>query len=110
MSTAQPGSAPEPADIGSAIKALAADVADRLAMLRDELEPTRARWSGIHDYLGPADEWTIAADGLLGPNGVLGMVSDALEITLPDLVAVGWSECASGSSECASGSSAAHRE
>ncbi|MEV7986822.1 hypothetical protein [Micromonospora sp. NPDC085948] len=107
MSGGEWGSAPgglgDPADLGPAINALATDVASRLATLREQLEPTRARWADTHDYLGPAEEWAIAADGLLGPTGVLGIISAALRVTLPDLVGSSWSERTYGHGGSAAG-------
>ncbi|SDT66568.1 hypothetical protein [Actinoplanes derwentensis] len=78
--------------IGRAIDALAAEVAGRLAGLRAELEPTRGLWAGARADLGPADEWTIAADGLLGRDGVVGLISDAMEITWTGYPGVGWAD------------------
>ncbi|MFG1840403.1 hypothetical protein ACLQ29_17140 [Micromonospora sp. DT228] len=101
-----PDGAGDPADPGPAINALATDVARRLATLREQLEPTRARWADSHDYLDPAEEWAIATDGLLGPTGVLGIISDAVRITLPDLVGTRWSERTSGLSAGHGGSAA----
>ncbi|MDP9796097.1 hypothetical protein J2S43_004609 [Catenuloplanes nepalensis] len=84
----------EPADAGQVIGALAADIAQRLADLRRELEPTRELWSGDRVALGPAAEWTIAADGLLGRDGVVGLLSDAMKITWPGYAGVGWTDVA----------------
>jgi hypothetical protein len=78
------------ADPGETIVAMAADVADRLAGLRSELAPTRALWTGDGADLCPADEWTIAADGLFGPDGVLGQISRAMNTDWPALPDAGW--------------------
>ncbi|MEV6636905.1 hypothetical protein AB0M54_39835 [Actinoplanes sp. NPDC051470] len=75
---------------GQAITALAADVAARLAELRAALEPTRAVWCGGGVDLEPMDEWTIAVDGLLGPDGVLGQISRATATTWPAFPGAGW--------------------
>lgn len=80
------------AAVGRAIDALAAEVAERLAGLRAELEPTRGLWAGERADLGPADEWTIAADGLLGRDGVVGLISDAMQITWTGYPGVGWAD------------------
>jgi hypothetical protein len=62
---------------------MAAEVTGRLAELRRVLEPTRDLWSGGGLDLGPADEWSIAVDGLFGDDGVLGQISRALEAAAP---------------------------
>ncbi|MDR7274256.1 hypothetical protein [Catenuloplanes atrovinosus] len=84
------------AEVGATINALAADVAERLAALRDQLEPTREQWTGGRVYLGPADEWTIAVDGLFGPSGVLNMINNAMNVTPPDFPAAGWGDAPAG--------------
>ncbi|GAB7042447.1 MULTISPECIES: hypothetical protein [Catenuloplanes] len=82
----------DPSDAGEIIGVLAADIAQRLAVLRRELEPTRELWSGDRVALGPAAEWTLAADGLLGRDGVVALVSDAMKITWPGYAGVGWTD------------------
>lgn len=66
------------AEVAATIDALTTDVVGRLVALREQLEPTRARWAGDGAGLDPADEWTIAMAGLFGPSGVLGTINDAL--------------------------------
>lgn len=80
------------ADAADVIGELAEDIAQRLAELRRELEPTRDLWSGDRFGLSPAAEWAIAADGLLGPDGVVGLLSDAMKITRPGHTGVGWAD------------------
>lgn len=80
------------AEAAATINALAADVVEQLAALREQLEPSREHWAGSHAYLGPADEWTIAADGLFGASGVLSTINDVLRVTTPDFAAAGWAE------------------
>nr|WP_221382688.1 hypothetical protein [Actinoplanes polyasparticus] len=66
-------------------------IAGSLAVLRRHLLPTRELWDGDRvSVLGPAVEWTIAADGLLGPDGVLGQISRAIAVTWPELPGTGW--------------------
>ena len=77
------------------MQALARDVVERLARLRRELEPARELWDGGRAVLDPATEWTIAADGLLGRDGVIGVLSDAMKITWPGATGVGWADVAS---------------
>ncbi|MFC0530936.1 hypothetical protein [Phytohabitans kaempferiae] len=64
--------------VGQAIDEVAGDVAQRLAALRQELGSTLELWAGAGVDLNPVDEWTLAADGLLGPDGILGLISGAL--------------------------------
>ena len=78
------------AEAGRTIAAQATEVAERLAGLRRELEPTRELWSLAGADLGPADEWTLAVDGLLGPDGVLAQISCATSTTWPAFPGVGW--------------------
>lgn len=80
------------ADLGAAIDALAGDVAQRLTDLRRELEPTRGLWSGGKAVLDPVDEWTLAADGILGRDGILGTISGAIRHQWPGHAGAGWSE------------------
>lgn len=81
-------------DLGQAIDSLAGEVAARLAALRRELEPTRGLLSGAGSGagLGPADEWTLAADGLLGPDGILGLISGAIRHEWPGYAGMGWTD------------------
>ncbi|GLZ01991.1 hypothetical protein [Actinoplanes sp. NBRC 103695] len=79
------------AEHGRAIIATAAEVAGELAGLRHALAPTRELWTGVGPDLDPADEWTIAVDGLLGADGVLGQISRALDTPWPALPSAGWS-------------------
>jgi hypothetical protein len=78
------------ADGGPALAALATEVADRLAGLRRTLEPTRELWAGTSAGLDPADEWTIAVDGLLGPDGVLDQISRAMDGAPDGAVDTAW--------------------
>ena len=80
------------ADLGRTIDNLAGDIAQRLASLRRELEPTRGLWSGAGVELDPVDEWTLAADGILGRNGILGLISGAIRHEWPGYAGAGWSD------------------
>jgi hypothetical protein len=82
----------EPAPDGHAMTATAAEVAVRLAGLRRVLEPTRDLWAGTTAGLGPAEEWTIAVEGLFGADGVLGQISRAMHAEWPAFEGLGWTD------------------
>jgi hypothetical protein len=71
---------PYEVDPGSAIGELAADLVNRLAMLRQLVEPTTAAApaSGLV-ALPPEHECAIAVDGLLGRTGILSLIGGALD-------------------------------
>lgn len=79
-------------DVGQTIDALAGDIARRLAALRRELEPARGLWAGTRVDLDPVAEWTLAADGILGPDGILGLISGAIRYEWPGYAGAGWSD------------------
>ncbi|WFE25480.1 hypothetical protein O7623_19035 [Solwaraspora sp. WMMD791] len=90
--TAPPAPPAELADLAQAIDVLAAGVARRLTDLRHELEPTRVLWTRGRVDLDPAVEWTLAADGILGPDGILGLISEAIRADWPGYPGAGWSD------------------
>ena len=81
-----------PVTAGATVTTVAAEVAARLAELRRILEPTRHLWCGPAVELGPAEEWTIAADGLFGTDGVLAQISRAMGVDWPVFPALGWAD------------------
>jgi uncharacterized protein YukE len=77
-----------PVDLESAgayINGVAETVAEELARLRTQLSPILddSDWTGRAGsyYSGLQTEWNIAADGLLGPDGVLGQIAHAMHVT-----------------------------
>lgn len=84
------------AGLSQAIDSLAAGVAQRLTGLRRELEPARGLWTGPGVALDPVDEWTLAADGILGPDGVLSLISGAIRHEWPGYAGAGWSDPGAG--------------
>ncbi|ROO63214.1 hypothetical protein EDC02_5234 [Micromonospora sp. Llam0] len=84
------GSRVDPAEVAQAIDALAGQVARRLIELRRELGPGSGPWAGAGVDLDPEVEWTLAADGILGPDGILGLISGAIRYEWPGHVDVGW--------------------
>lgn len=84
------GSQVDPVEVGQAIDALAGKVAQRLIELRRELGPSSGPWAGTGVDLDPEVEWTLAADGILGPDGILGLISGAIRYERPGHVDAGW--------------------
>jgi uncharacterized protein YukE len=77
---------------GPYINGIAAAVSDELKQLRTKLEPILASWSGQaqEGYAGLQDEWNIAAEGLLGPEGVLGQIAHAMNVTWSNYTDCEW--------------------
>lgn len=87
---ADPAPPAELTELAQTIDTLAAEVAQRLTDLRRVLEPTRSRWAGTRVGLDPAVEWTLAADGILGSDGILGLISGAIRADRPDYAGADW--------------------
>jgi uncharacterized protein YukE len=68
---------------GAYINARASEIAGELAALIRILAPLEATWTGqAYDYYhGLQQEWNIAAEGLFGPDGVLGIIANAMNVT-----------------------------
>ncbi|MFY1635498.1 hypothetical protein ACN27F_19860 [Solwaraspora sp. WMMB335] len=90
------GSQVDLAEVGQAIDALAGQVARRLTDLRRELGSTGGLWAGAGVDLDPKIEWTLAADGILGPDGILGLISGAIHYEWPGYAQAGWFDSESG--------------
>jgi WXG100 family type VII secretion target len=72
----------ELASAGAHINGVAQNIADELNRLMALLAPLQDTWQGsAKDYFaGLFNEWNIAAAGLLGPDGVLGEIAQAMHI------------------------------
>ena len=72
----------ELADAGPHIAGVADTISGELAGLVKLLEPLQETWTGAAAtyYEGLQAEWNIAANGLFGPDGVLGQISQALGV------------------------------
>jgi WXG100 family type VII secretion target len=66
---------------GSRLNQQAQDIADELHALASYLDGLAEIWTGSAAgyYQGLQQEWNTAADGLFGPDGVLGTIAAALD-------------------------------
>jgi len=71
-----------------------ADVcADELARLRGQLAPLQESWNesrAADYYQGLQQQWNVAADGLFGPDGVLGQIARAMNVTWGNYADAEW--------------------
>lgn len=69
-------------DAGPHIAGVAETISGELAALIAKLAPLQETWTGTAAtyYEGLQSEWNIAAEGLFGPDGVLGTISKALGV------------------------------
>ncbi len=72
----------ELAGAGPWINGQAQTIADELHALLQQLAPIAETWTGnaASYYFPLQQEWNIAADGLLGPDGVLGEIAGVMGI------------------------------
>jgi WXG100 family type VII secretion target len=70
------------ADAGPHIATVSETISEELASLIRLLEPLQETWTGAAAtyYEGLQAEWNTAANGLFGPDGVLGQISRALGV------------------------------
>lgn len=80
------------ADAGTYISSMAGSISDELTKLRQQLQPVLDSWSGQTKeyYSGLQTEWNISAEGLLGPEGVLGQIAHAMNVTWDNYTACEW--------------------
>ncbi|MEV6948848.1 WXG100 family type VII secretion target [Streptomyces sp. NPDC051172] len=75
---------PDLASAGTHINSCAQTMADELAALVNKLQPVLGGgdWSGqAQQYFdGLESEWNYAANGLFGPDGVLGQIANAMQV------------------------------
>ncbi|MEV6536986.1 WXG100 family type VII secretion target [Streptomyces sp. NPDC051639] len=68
---------------GAHIQAQAQAIADELGSLKTKLAPLQEAWresQAAGYYQGLQNEWEVAANGLLGPDGILGQIAHAMNI------------------------------
>ncbi len=67
---------------GTYINGVATQIESELIALKNQLAPLMDSWSGAAQtyYEGLQQEWNIAADGLFGPTGVLGIIAQAMNL------------------------------
>ncbi|MFE7115723.1 WXG100 family type VII secretion target [Streptomyces sp. NPDC057654] len=77
---------------GRHINGLSQQIADELHQLIVQLQPIAETWSGQAQtyYEGLQGEWNIAAEGLFGPNGVLGQISMAMDVNFANYSEAEW--------------------
>ncbi|RKR89420.1 WXG100 family type VII secretion target [Micromonospora pisi] len=77
---------------GPYINSVAFTISDDLTRLRNQLQPVLDSWSGEAQtyYAGLQNEWNIAAEGLLGPEGVLGQIAQAMNVTWSNYTECEW--------------------
>ena len=79
--------------VGTYLNGEAAEIADELSQLASYLNQLEVIWNGNASsyYQGLQAEWNIAADGLFGPDGVLGEIAHAMDITWSNYSDAEWS-------------------
>ncbi len=78
---------------GAYLNGLATVIDGELARLKNELAPLMDIWTGAAQsyYEGLQMEWNIAADGLFGPTGVLGIIAQAMNLNWNNYTDCEWS-------------------
>src|SRR5262249_28898257 len=85
-----------PADLqtaGTYLTGIATQIEGELVALKNLLTPLQSTWTGVaqSNYQGLQAEWDIAADGLLGPTGILGMIAQSLNLNWNNYTDCEWS-------------------
>lgn len=77
---------------GAYMNAQALDIADELAQLAAYLNTLPEIWKGSASsyYQGLQAEWNIAANGLFGPDGVLGEIAHAMNVNWANYSEAEW--------------------
>ncbi|MEV0279354.1 WXG100 family type VII secretion target [Streptomyces sp. NPDC050610] len=77
---------------GTYINGLADQIADELHQLIVLLQPIAETWNGQAQtyYEGLQAEWNTAAEGLFGPEGVLGQISMAMNVNFANYSEAEW--------------------
>ena len=70
------------AQAGPFINSQAATIEEELNQLKNLLAPLQATWTGQAQtyYEGLQNEWNMAAEGLFGPQGILGYIAKAMGV------------------------------
>ncbi|MGC4852141.1 WXG100 family type VII secretion target [Micromonospora sp. DT4] len=68
---------------GGQLNGRANEIVSQLEALKSKLLPLSETWQGDAKeyYEGLQGEWNLAADGLFGPEGVLGLIASALNLS-----------------------------
>jgi uncharacterized protein YukE len=69
-------------------------IEDRLEGLKNKLAPLQEAWTqsqAASYYEGLQQEWNIAAEGLLGPNGILGQIAHTMNVNWGNYTDAEWS-------------------
>jgi uncharacterized protein YukE len=85
-----------PADLfaaGTTLNGRAHDIVAELDALKSQLAPIADTWIGpAASYYQPLQaEWNIAAEGLFGPDGILGQIASALNLSWNNYSECEWS-------------------
>ncbi|MFI7608280.1 WXG100 family type VII secretion target [Micromonospora sp. NPDC049366] len=77
---------------GPFLNNMAQTIEDELIKLRNLLQPVLDSWDGENKryYEGLQLEWNVAAEGLLGPQGVLGQIAHAMNVTWQNYTDCEW--------------------
>lgn len=80
------------ANAATQLNGYAEAIVDELNSLITQLAPIAETWTGpAASYYGPLqDEWNIAAGGLFGPEGVLGQIANAMNISWNNYADAEW--------------------
>lgn len=78
---------------GGVINGRAAEIAGELETLKGKLAPLQDTWNksqAADYYQGLQQEWNIAAEGLFGPEGVLGQIAHAMNVNWGNYTDAEW--------------------
>lgn len=83
----------ELSNAGTYLNSQASNISDQLSRLAAYLNQLPEIWSGNAStyYQGLQQEWNIAANGLFGPDGVLGEIATAMNVTWNNYSDAEWS-------------------
>ncbi|CAG6394679.1 WXG100 family type VII secretion target [Streptomyces cocklensis] len=79
---------------GATIHGMAATIAEELATLKGRLAPLQEEWlqsTAATYYQDMMNEWDLAANGLFGPDGVLGRIAHAMDVNWGNYSDAEWS-------------------
>jgi uncharacterized protein YukE len=78
---------------GTYINGVATQIEGELIALKNQLAPLMEIWTGAAKgyYDGLQMEWNIAADGLFGPTGVLGVIAQTMNLNWNNYTDCEWS-------------------
>jgi uncharacterized protein YukE len=79
---------------GGWLNGRAAEIAGRLEALKSKLAPLQEAWTqsqAASYYQDLQQEWNISAEGLLGPDGVLGQIAHTMNVNWGNYTDAEWS-------------------